>query len=174
MKKFNLILILVLIIGIQDTYAQEKGTNKVNSARIFKISEPSIIEGYLYQLKDSTISVSSSLLLSSPTVKFHEIDVYDIREIEIRKKGEFGKRILIGALSGFAIGGIIGYASGGTGDDSVGISAGGTALWVGTVFSIGGVLTYGVSGGKVNIKINGNKGTYYRKNRKLKKYLLVK
>jgi len=174
MKKLNFVLILALSMGFQYAHAQEQDLKKVNSARIFKISDASVIEGYLYQLKDSTISLSSSPLLSSPTITFHEINVQDIQKIEIQKKRQMGKRMLIGALSGFAIGGIIGFATGGSSEGLISFSRGESALMSGIIFGIGGGLIYGIGGSKKTVKINGSKETYYKKHRTLKEYLLIK
>jgi hypothetical protein len=174
MRKIKLLLFLVVSIGFQFTYAQEQDTSKVTSARVFMMSDPTIIGGYLYQLNNSTIALSSSALLSSPTVQFNEFDVENIRKIEFKIKTGGGKRLLVGALAGFVAGGIIGFATGGSSDGFVAFSAGESALMAGALGAIAGGLIYASAGSKVGVRINGDKETYFEKNKNLKKHLLVK
>lgn len=174
MIQFKLISVLVCSLGFQFALAQDQDTSKAYGAKVFMMADTSLIEGYLYQLKETSVSISNSSLLASPTMTIREVDVKDIQRMEFQKKGGLGKRMLIGAIAGAAIGGIIGYASGGSNGQIISFSPGETALMLGIPLGVAGALVYGYAGAKIRIPIHGSSEIYYKKNKDLKKYSLLK
>jgi len=108
------------------------------------------------------------------TIKLH---INDIETVKIRRKGRIGRGVLFGALGGFALGGIIGLASG---DDDPNncffcLSAGDKALLAGIPLSIVGAGLGALIGSlKVKIPINGNISNFNRNKSKLRKYTFKK
>jgi hypothetical protein len=133
--------------------------------------------GYLSEVGDSLIIVSSHLNQSGFTEDLQSIDFQNIETIKFRKKGKVGNSILIGALSGVAIGAIVGFASG---DDNC---SGGLfsslfcytkeqkAVLGGVSLLLPGVLIGAVAGSiKIEIPINGDYQTFKKKRGELMKF----
>lgn len=181
MKFFSVIAITALCF-LNSVHAQ--GTiqkNKIYRTWIELNREPFKTKGALYELKDSSILVSNSLVIQDystdrfETVKLH---INDIETVKIRRKGRIGRGVLFGALGGFALGGIIGLASG---DDDPNdcvffcLSAGDKALLAGIPLSITGAGLGALIGSlKVKIPINGNISNFNSNKSKLRKYTFKK
>lgn len=173
MKRISLTVMLLLSIGFQFISAQKQETKKWYRAWVYPNSDIPVAKGVLYQLGDSSIFLSSSPFQSSPTSKFNEINIHDIKMVKFRRKGRVGNKILIGAVSGFVVGGIIGLASGDDENCFICYSPGEKALMLGTLLAIPGGLVGGIVGSlKVKIPINGNKETYGQRKRDLEEYLI--
>ena len=169
----------------QDSVTFKKGTSYIlkNKAKIeiYKtwvtlINSPSAEEGVLYEIKDSSILVSSSVVLEDYyTRKFETINLHidKIEMIKTRKKGTIGKGVWIGALSGFAVGAIIGVVANNGQVSVVGtpVSSGVSAFAVGIPSAAVGAGVGALVGSfKVRIPINGDMNNYMMQKKKLKKY----
>ena len=92
---------------------QAQGTKnkiKVHKVWITLIDGSKLIKGNLYSANKDAVKIianSSFDITNLISVKAQDIDV-----LKIRRKGKVGKGVWIGALTGFAVGGIIGFASG--------------------------------------------------------------
>lgn len=69
-------------------------------------------QGYLQNINDSTLSLATAPYSYGETVNGRRIPYPDIASMTIKRKGSATRGIIIGALSGFLMGIIIGYASG--------------------------------------------------------------
>lgn len=130
--------------------------------------EPFKIKGVLYELKDSSILVSNSVIIKDySTNRFETINLHmnSIETIKTRRNNGIGRGVWIGAVSGFVIGGLVGLV--GFPDDplaapfycNIGAAAGtGIGALVGSF--------------KVKIPINGNINNYNKQKNKLRKYSL--
>jgi hypothetical protein len=135
-------------------------------------SEPFNIKGVLYEIKDSSILVSSSVVIRDySTDRFGMINLHinDIETIKTRKNGNIGKGVLIGAITGFAVGGFIGLLSGNDPPCPSGswfclrYSAGEKALMAGIPLAVCGAGIGALIGSiKVTIPINGSINNYNR------------
>ena len=177
----------------------EEGTSIIQDKELIKIKpkiyktwvslneEPFKIKGVLYELKDSSILVSNSVIIKDySTNKFETINLHmnSIETIKTRRKNRIGKGIWIGALSGFVIGGTIGLISGDN-DSSTGssnyptnyptvdlsFSSGQTALILALPSAaVGAGIGALVGSIKVKIPIYGNISNYNNQKNKLRKY----
>lgn len=155
----------------------EKSFN-IYRAWISLINDPIPLKGVLYEINDSSILVSNSVLREDyytgrfelSKIKFNDIDI-----VSTRLKNNFVKVALIGAATGFIAGGLTGLISG---DDPPGLfsfSAEEKALLFGC-----GIAAVGAGAGaleglvKIKIPINGNIDNFNRNKNKLKKYSIRK
>ncbi len=102
---------LLFSIGL---YAQKsKSQNKVYKVWVSKVDNSKMSKGILYEVNDESLTIidRNSIEIS--------VDASNIGLIKIRKKGKIGNGVLIGALTGFATGGIIGLVSGDEPDKTV-------------------------------------------------------
>lgn len=152
--------------------------NNYPKVKIFKTwvqlnGEPYKSIGVLYQLKDSSILISNSVLESdyySNNFQVTEFKIENIEKISLRRKGGIGKGVWIGALSGTVLGVIIGGASQGGGYDSYGMGlAGGVA---GCFVGAGLGALFGTI--KLSIPIDGQLDNYYKNNKKLSRRSIKK
>jgi len=145
-------------------------TGKVYKVWITLINPSVKVEGYLYEVKDATIVVSSTMAAmdqySSQMVNNSELQVTNIDKIKIRRKGSIGKGYLIGTSIGIGTGIILGATSGD------GFTTFAVAGMLGIVGSIVGTATGSISGTKTYI-IKGNLDTYHLYAPKLKKSSIV-
>ena len=146
--------------------------------------EPFKIKGVLYEIKDSSILVSSSVVIqdySTNRFKIVKLNINNIETIKTRRKNSIGKGVLIGAVSGFVVGGLIGLIDG---DDPpcptdswfcMRFTAEEKALMAGVPLAVGGAVIGALIGSiKVKIPINGSINNYNRNKNKLKKYSINK
>lgn len=142
------------------------------------------INGVLYQIKDSVIVVSSSVeRLDYSLNRFETIDlnIENINSIKVRRKNSIGMGALFGTLTGFVVGGMIGFISG---DDPPvyqfpiyfpGVSAEQKAIAFGVIGGIsGGLLGALIGSVSVVIPINTSFTNYNQNKTKLKKYAINK
>lgn len=140
-------------------------------------SEPFKIIGVLYQLKDSSIVLSNSISKNDypDNIKTSEFNINTIEEIRIRRKNGIGKGALIGAISGLAIGVLVGYlsyeeSSGGI-DFGRGFSATGSGFF-GAFLGAGVGVIFGTI--KLRIPIQGKIENYNRNISSLRKRSIKK
>ena len=184
MKFFNVIALIVLCcinsLNAQDTIQK----NKIYRTWVSLNSEPFKIKGVLYEIKDSSILVSNSVLIKDySTDRFRVANLYinEIETIKIRRNNNIGKGVLIGAITGFAVGGLIGLMSGDDPPCPSGswfcfrFSAEEKALMAGVPLAVSGAGIGALFGSiKVKIPINGSINSYNRNKNKLREYSIKK
>ena len=169
--KLVIITTLLLCCCLGSLKAQDYGKkNNKFKTWITLLDEPYEVNGILYALKDSSILLSNYKTYSefivdnNPTI---ELRVDNISLIETRKRNRMTKGIIIGAVSGFAVGGLIGLARG----DDMDSSAGEKAIKGGISLAIPGALIGMLVGTvKVSIPIDGNLSIYKKLKKDLHQY----
>jgi hypothetical protein len=138
------------------------------------------LEGVLYDVKDSTILISTSLELAdynTKNIKPTEIPVRSIEKIKIRRRNNIGRNAGLGAVGGLLAGGLLGLIGSGT-DEPGGIisfSKGETILITGAIFAVPmGIIGAIVGSSKQKIIINGNIEDYNKIKYQLKEYSINK
>jgi hypothetical protein len=135
------------------------------------------VKGTLYKIKDSSIlvmKVAEKNVYSVDRSEMIKIQVNYTETIKVRRNGNIGRGFLIGALSGVAVGTMIGFIKG---DDPkeywIRFSAEDYALIYGITLGIGGGLLGGAIGSaKIKIPINGSFENFNKERSRLKKYSL--
>lgn len=184
MKHINVIALIALC--CLNTLSAQEFTQKTKLYKtwVYLNTEPFKVKGVLYEVTDSTLLVSNSLVIQDyNTNKFEvvKLNVSNIEEIEIRRKNSIINGVFIGALSGFALGGMIGLISG---DDPpcpsrallcLSFSAGEKALLAGIPLSIVGAGFGALAGSfKIIIPIDGNNHLFNANKNRLKEYSIKK
>ena len=129
---------------------------------------------YLQNIDDTSLTISIAKQGNSflDTARINKtISISNIDKLKIRKKGSVGKGMLIGAATGFAVGGLLGFM--GIPDYGVldELPPGENALAGGFVFSIPGIVIGGVLGSlRVKIPINKNQDLYQRQKPVIARY----
>ncbi len=179
MKYINVFALIVLCcinsLNAQDTIQKIK----IYRTWVSLNSEPFKIKGVLYEIKDSSILVSSSVVIQDySTDKFEivKLHINNIETIKTRRKNNIGRGVLIGAITGFAVGCFIGLIDG---DDPpntfLGMTAEEKALFAGVPLAVGGAGIGALIGSiKVKIPINGSINSYNRNKNKLGEYPIKK
>jgi len=183
MKQLVLIALLIAIsnsIKAQDTI-QFLGSYKT---WIYLNKEPKVIKGLVYNVKDSTVLVSSSfrpLDYTKGKYKVSEIDFKDIRLITYRKNRIIGKSIILGAFLGAATGAIFGYSlgddppcGGGFLEICFRITAKEKATFFGTSLGVFGIGLGALSAIKFRIRINGNYDKFNKSKKRIKKRSIIR
>ena len=167
--------------------AQDSITKKmIHSTSVNLIGDPTItIRGALFQVKDSSILVSQSVVLKDyMTMQYSivKVDITDIQAIKINGRTHTRKGIRIGACSGFAIGALAAIISNHSGSQSGSewfSAAFATPDWAaglggGLIGAAGGALVGGVIGASIKIKIPiyGKMSNYNPKKDELRKYAI--
>lgn len=170
MKVFSVAIFFILSffnIALAQDYNKHHNKYKV---WITLADKPYEVNGTLYELRDSTLLVSHYKTFSefivddSPTIELH---INNIDLIETRKRNRIGMGILIGAVSGFTVGGLIGLTRAGDAEQTTGQKA----LIGGASLAIPGALVGLLVGSvKVVIPIEGNILKYKDQRLKLQKY----
>ena len=107
---------LIALCCLNSLSAQEP-TQKIKIYRTWVSlnSEPFKIKGALYEVKDSSILVSSSVVIQDYYIDRFEVTnlhINNIETIKTRRNNSVGIGVLIGAITGFAVGGLIGLIDG--------------------------------------------------------------
>ena len=163
-------------LNAQDSIQAKDSNQKIKIYRTWVSlkSDPYKIKGVLYEIKDSSIFISNSMVKKDYSIdRFEvvEIQINNILKIKIRRKNSMLNGIWIGALSGFVVGGVLGLMS----DDSDYMSSEGMAIYGGAFFAGIGAGVGGLFGLlKIGIPINGSMDNYNRNKDKLKKYSINK
>lgn len=170
MKVFSVAIFFILCsfsIALAQDYNKKHNKYKV---WISLPDKPYEVNGTLYELKDSSLLVSNYktysdfIIHNNPTI---ELYINNIDLIETRKRNRIGMGILIGAVSGFVAGGLIGLTRGDDAEQTTGQKAviGGLSL-----AAAGGLVGLLVGSVKVVIPIEGNFIKYKDQRLKLQKY----
>ena len=168
--------ISIFCFSYQFSFCQNSKEKATHRAWVKKTDKSRTIEGDLYRVGDS-------LEIILPKYKnnvIKHICIRYIKYVEVRKKGKLGKSILAGALSGMALGAIIGYASYEEPKCSpnsfcldLDFGPGFSALGGGVLGIIPGAIIGGVIGGvKVRIPIKGSKKSMKQQQEELRKYTI--
>jgi len=183
-KKMFAFLMIALAVGGLSAQDTTKKT-KIYRTWISTNSEPFKVKGSLYKVNDSSVFVSNSLrLLDYPANRDQLVELHleNINTIKIRRMNNIGKGALIGAISGFVVGGLIGYASG---DDPPCTPPPGAwfcwtttaeekAVNLGVPLSIVGAgLGALIGSAKIVIPINGNAYNFNKNKNELRKYSII-
>ncbi|MCK4407749.1 MAG: hypothetical protein KAV44_08750 [Bacteroidales bacterium] len=184
-KRYNKVPVIALIVlcclnslNAQDTFQKIK----IYRTWVSLNSEPFKIKGVLYEVKDSSILVSRSVVIqdySTDSFEIAKLNINNIETIKTRRKNSIGKGVLIGAVSGLVVGVLIGLIDG---DDPpcpsgswicLRYTAGQKALMAGVPLAVSGAGIGALIGSiKVKIPINGNINNYNRNKNKLRKYTI--
>ena len=168
-------LVFSLLLPFQNIAFTQQNTRSNN--KIFKVSiydqQSQNHQGYLQNMEEGSLTVNQAPLKYGEPGKGKLIQYPDISSMTIKRKGNAVRGIIIGALSGFLIGTIIGYASGDdpaipANEDFFGIgnafrlTAGQKAIGGGILLAGAGAAVGGVTGALVKKKftINGKKENF--------------
>ena len=184
-KRYNKVPVIALIVlcclnslNAQDTFQKIK----IYRTWVSLNSEPFKIKGVLYEVKDSSILVSRSVVIqdySTDRFEIAKLNINNIETIKTRRKNSIGKGVLIGAVSGLVVGVLIGLIDGDDPPCTSGswiclrYTAGQKALMAGVPLAVSGAGIGALIGSiKVKIPINGNINNYNRNKNKLRKYTI--
>ncbi len=103
-------LIIILIICwdpfLQPAAAQKKNKRNIYHAWVILEGSNIVERGYLYELKDSSLVISHKIATEPDYYpSYREIKIHEIKTLKLRKRGNVGRGILIGSLTGL-VGGI--------------------------------------------------------------------
>ena len=170
MKLFSVAMLFILCC-LNYTQAQDLGKEN-NKYRVWitLVDEPFEVDGILYELKDSSLLMSNYktydnfIIDNNPTI---ELKISNIELIEARKRNRLGMGILIGAVSGFTVGSLIGLTRGNDAE----YTSGQKALIGGASLAIPGALVGLLVGSvKVVIPLEGSFLKYKEQRQKLQHY----
>ncbi|MBL6964616.1 MAG: hypothetical protein ISR55_12395 [Bacteroidetes bacterium] len=190
MKKLTLLLILLVPVftfsQTIDVPAEYPGIQQGNDTiqigykpKTFKTwvslrSPPQKLKGSLYQLNDSSMALVTNELIKQNFYCEKESMMFKIDQvkmIKIRRKGSVEKGVLIGALSGVAIGAIWGIIEGSNKPGQIQITVAERAALRGVTCMLPAAAIGALFGSiSVEIPINGSQGTYEKNRKKLEKY----
>ncbi|MDX2444377.1 MAG: hypothetical protein QNK30_11315 [Bacteroidales bacterium] len=149
-----------------------KAKIKIYKAWIIPNNPTFEVRGILYEIKDSSISLSNSSVIEDYYVKKIEtfnFQISDIRKIKIRRNNNIVKGLWIGALSGFTVGTIWGAIYGA---DEANSAAKNTFIAAFELSMLGAGIGALIGSFKIVIPINGDFTNYLLNKKKLKKYSL--
>lgn len=174
--KFINVLILIVLCSLNSLNAQDT----IQKKKIFRTwisfyREPFKINGILYEVNDSSLLVSCSLVkkgYSTDRFEMAKLNINNIETIKIRRNNNIGRGILFGTLTGFFLGGMVGLISGNDPPDTwFGMTAGDKAILLGVPLAVAGVgIGAAIGSIKVKIPINGSIKTFHENNSRLKNY----
>lgn len=151
---------------------QGKAKIKIYKAWIIPNNPTFEVRGILYEIKDSSITLSNSSVIEDYYVKKIEtfnFQISDIRTIKIRRTNNVVKGLWIGAVSGFTVGTIWGAIYGADEGNS---AAGNTIIAATQLATFGAGIGTLIGLIKVRIPINGDMNTFNLHKKRLKKYSL--
>jgi len=180
------ICIVLLILVLQSKAQDSLYNNRIYKAWIRTIDPSPKTKGVLFEVRDSTIVLSNSIyridyLQNNYTTSTYQ--VYNIRNIRLRKAKNIGKGVGIGFGVGVGVGLIVAAITVATEDNNTQMNTwdvsndSHASEFIGIPILIGslGAATGAVIGSlKVTIPINGNKNAYQEQRKRLKKYVLKK
>lgn len=181
MKKHLMIFILLLLVAVIGQ-AQNDSTAKKKIYRIWikPIKSDQIKEGVLYTVQDSAVVISKSYLTRKKRNNQFDVSEFNARNIEIielRNKNSKGLGVLIGGVSGIALGLATGYAIAKTKEKDLknqidngllGVAA--TCLIAGVGFMIGSL----IGGAQKSITIGGHQELFDYNKSMLNDYSIMK
>lgn len=158
----NLILLAALVIfGLNSANAQEQDQQKKSyKTWVSLYNTPSTLEGVLYDVNDSTKRTSNSIIIQKiPTDIFSKVrvNVENINTIQARRENNVGRGMLLGAISGFVLGGLSGILVANESNNA------GTAMLVGAPLALVGFGMGALAGSaKITIPIFGSAKNYHK------------
>jgi len=164
------VIALISVFGLSTVHAQKQiKKDKSYKTWVSLDSKPFKSEGILYEVKDLPDQPGSIVIQKNSKENFDRMnfDIKDIQTIKARRTNSVGKGILIGAISGFVIGGVSGlaFANGGTGGE--------TAMSVGMPMALVGSGMGAIAGSaKITIPIFGSRANYKKNETQLKELAL--
>ena len=133
-------------------------------------------KGVLFEVNDSAVLVSNSLLKKDYSLGKYNITKFsfnNIDHIKIRMKNSVRRGSLIGFVTGFVVGGLTGLISGDDPSGFLSFSAKEKALLYGFSMAVGGTGLGELIGSiKIKIPINGSMDKFNRNKSRLKKYTI--
>jgi hypothetical protein len=173
------ILLAIFIISINSSTAQNQRHNNSSYKAWIKIKNIAFLyKGLLYNVNDSTIVLSNVVKKNTAEniilkrADFENIYIERIDNIKLRKKGNIFKGFLIGAVSGFAFGSLIGYLAGNDPPKQwFRMTAKEKALLYGSLSAEwGSIIGLFVGSIKISIPIDGDMENYNKNKKRLKEY----
>ena len=179
MKKFTFFFVVLFLLSIignaQNKYSQEKLEKiKINRTWITYNDGLNMYKGALYEVKDTSIVLSTSLRFQdykSNELELMNIQLSNIGIIKIRAKDNLTGGIIIGAIAG----GLIGYLIGSNSEDDFLFTREQQATMIAFVSAGYGAAAGAILGSiKIKIPIHGNIDKYNGNKARLKKYSIKK
>ena len=175
MKQLFSVIIIVLF-----SFPSVQGQSKEESKSKYRvwvstINDPFLYQGSLYALQDSSILIKSVVIIDSldKQTKTIELRIGEIELVEVRRKNRVGIAGIIGAFTGLAVGGVLGFASGD--DTNGGLTASEKAVLGGVTLAIPGALVGVLVGSsKIVVPINRSNPKYLRAKPQLSTYSILK
>jgi len=173
MKFFGLLFTLVLLISFYDAsgqghmqYDPSVGNDNKNIYRVWVIWDDNTppIEGYLTQLKSSSVVVKTLPGRAEMNPSIVELRIHRVEVLKFRREGKAGKGALAGAFAGFLAGFIVGASSSDFMPATAGLLVGGAGAATGSI--IGTI----VGSFRISVPIRGNQRMYQKRMDELKKY----
>lgn len=174
---------LLAFFSFNPLVAQKQGGNiTLSRTWVSILGEPFKFEGVLYEVKDSAILVSNSLRVSDYSANKFDVtslQIHNIQEIQIRRNNRMKNGMWIGAIAGFAVGGIWGLL---LGDDPpcykswlcFRITAGQKALLLGIPLAfLGGSIGRKIGSVKITIPIFGSMDNYNKNKERLRSHSVI-
>jgi hypothetical protein len=116
--KYPILAVLILICSIHVLVAQDNNPkNRKYQTWVILGGDSLVVKGRLGDVKDSAITLTPSIVVRPNGQKIGEssqadISYKDIHLVKVRRKGSIGTGILLGAVGGFVVGGLIGFIEG--------------------------------------------------------------
>ena len=185
MHKTFLLTLVCILSGITAQGQDDSGKMFYYKTWVLMRGERDQVKGYLYDIKDSSLVVSRSVVIDNgPIDEFNFENIYynDISSIKVRKKGRVWKSLAIGAGAGFAFGSLLGLIFAEDDPPPQGFleeifwqSKEDKMLMIGLTCSSAGLVTGGLIGSvKIEIPIAGNHNNFKAGRSKLKAYSIKK
>ena len=183
MKRIIPVTIILLLFPLSLS-SQDSGTQKIKyyNAWISINNDPGKVKGLLYEINDSSVSLSNLLNFTDHTTGFTEpvnIDFSNIDVIKIQKDRKVAKSVMTGMITGFIIGGISGPLIVRMGASQPPFAT--PAQWTASVMIPGAGLAIcgSIAGGligsfKIKIPVNGSFNKFNDSRNRLKNYSIRK
>lgn len=161
----------------------KRSVKEYNRFRIYKTwislnNDSETVKGAFYNITDSSLLVSSSLIKQDYTTgnfQITKLNFTNVDLVKVRAKNRVVKGAMIGTLTGFFIGAMIGLIEGDDNPEDVLVpsTAAQHAMENGFFLAIGGAGIGTLCGSiKIKIPINGNIRNFNSNKRKLEKYAI--
>jgi len=167
---------LIAVIFLYSIHSSRAQTNSIAPKKIYKTwiktSEgPQKIKGVLFEIRDSSIMVSNSLKKRDyyhGNFNVSKVDVQMMDVVKIKRAGSGDRATVIGMLSGFAAGGLIGYFVTQFPDGS--FNPGGNMLFAAWCTGLGTIIGAVVGSVKIRIPIDGSQEKFDLNKSRLNEY----
>ena len=173
MRIFGLLLTFVVLIAINNATGQERTRydqsvdhEGVNPYKVWVVLDENRtpIQGYLTQLKSSSLVVKTFPNRSKTNPSIVELGIQRVEVLKFRRKGKIGRGALTGAFAGLLAGFVVGTSSSDFMPATAGLLVGGAGA------AAGGIIGTIVGSVRVSIPIRGNQRLYQKRRDELKKY----